>query len=252
MHKVNEQMFQDFGFDERGFDRSERNRERKRRTDQQRHIIYQFTSPNGEFCYFGITTKSLEQRIAEHCADEASALFIHLAGYGDPPILAEKYFKEIGIADGYRLAEEVESKLIMEALLFASLDGSKPVPLNRMTHEIHPYDFAIQKKTFLQTRQQSVSLLENARKLNAKNVEARESLEPVIRRYFEANRKNNVEEMKNTLEEMRVFIAENHKRTESRESRMQITIIIFIAILILLGIGLNPNGSDCDCEGDDR
>lgn len=241
-------MFQDFGFDDHGFDRSERIRERKRLTDQQRHIIYQFTSPSGEFCYFGITTKSLEQRISEHCVDEASALFVHLAGYRERPTLAGKHFKEIGIAYGYRLAEEAESKLIMEALLFASLDGNKPVPLNRMTHQIHPYNFAIQKKTFLQNRQQSVYLLEEARRLNAKSVEAQETLEPVIRRYFEANRKNNFEEMKNTLEEMRVFISENHRRRASREPWIQNIIMIFIVILILLAIGLSSNGSNCDCD----
>ena len=241
-------MYQDFGFDDFGFDRSERNRERKRLTNQQHHIIYQFTSPSGEHCYIGITAKSLEQRIAEHCNDEESALFIHLTEFRGRPSLARKYFEEIGIAYGYRLAEEAESKLIMEALLFASLDGSKPVPINRMTHEIHPYNFAIQKKTFLQSRQQSVYLLEEARRLNAKNAKAQERLEPVIRRYFEANRKNNVEEMKNALEEMRVFIVENHKRRESRESLIQKAIIVLIAIIILLGIRFSYNGSSCDCD----
>ncbi len=108
----------------------------RRLQDHRTHLIYQFISPDSQYCYIGVTA-NLRRRIVGHCED--GPLSVHLAGLDLEQ--AHLCFEVIDFAGSFGRAEEKESAYIKAAFFDAQFDLDKPRPLNKRTHDVNPDDF---------------------------------------------------------------------------------------------------------------
>lgn len=116
------------------------NDEERRLEDHREHVVYCFEHPAGVYCYI-VLTANLDERIIAHCSKPNQPMFNFLASYRDNPARARQFFRVVDKASSFKEAEEKETALILSAFLEACDDPGKPMPRNRMTHEIGPESF---------------------------------------------------------------------------------------------------------------